>query len=194
MMSKRVCIYVRVSTTKQTVENQIQVLKEYSDRCGYQITQIYSDNGISGSKGRQDRPGLDQMMKDGVQRKFEMVLVWSVDRLGRSVSDLVQIMKEFNELKIDLYFNQQSIDTSTSSGRMVFGIFGCISEMERNLISERVTVGLQRAVSQGKKLGRPTKMNDGMKNAVKLLREKGMGIKQISKQLQIGIGTVYSVL
>jgi DNA invertase Pin-like site-specific DNA recombinase len=193
-MSKRVCIYVRVSTTKQTVENQIQVLKEYSDRCGYQITQIYSDNGISGSKGRQDRPGLDQMMKDGVQRKFEMVLVWSVDRLGRSVSDLVQIMKEFNELKIDLYFNQQSIDTSTSSGRMVFGIFGCISEMERNLISERVTVGLQRAVSQGKKLGRPTKMNDGMKNAVKLLREKGMGIKQISKQLQIGIGTVYSVL
>lgn len=157
-------------------------------------TQIYSDNGISGSKGRQDRPGLDQMMKDGVQRKFEMVLVWSVDRLGRSVSDLVQIMKELNELKIDLYFNQQSIDTSTSSGRMIFGIFGCISEMERNLISERVTIGLQRAVSQGKKLGRPTKMNDGMKNAVKLLREKGMGIKQISKQLQIGIGTVYSVL
>ncbi len=194
IMSKGVCIYVRVSTTKQTVENQIQVLRDYSDRCGYQITQIYSDNGISGSKGRQDRPGLDQMLKDGVQRKFEMVLVWSVDRLGRSVSDLVQIMKELNELKIDLYFNQQNIDTSTSSGRMIFGIFGCISEMERNLISERVTIGLQRAVSQGKKLGRPTKMNDGMRNAVKLLREKGMGIKQISKQLQIGIGTVYSVL
>ena len=102
-MSKRVCIYVRVSTTKQTVENQIQVLKEYSDRCGYQITQIYSDNGISGSKGRQDRPGLDQMMKDGVQRKFEMVLVWSVDRLGRSVTHLVEVMNELNELKIDLY-------------------------------------------------------------------------------------------
>ena len=72
-MSKRVCIYARVSTSKQTVENQIQVLREYSDRCGYKITQIYSDNGISGSKGRQDRPGLDQMLKDGVQRKFEMV-------------------------------------------------------------------------------------------------------------------------
>ena len=97
-MSKRVCIYVRVSTTKQTVENQIQVLREYSDRCGYQITRIYSDNGISGSKGRQDRPGLDQMLKDGVQRKFEMVLVWSVDRLGRSVSHLVEVM---NDLKID---------------------------------------------------------------------------------------------
>ena len=97
-MSKRVCIYVRVSTIKQTVENQIQVLREYSDRCGYQITQIYSDNGISGSKGRQDRPGLDQMLKDGVQRKFEMVLVWSVDRLGRSVTHLVEVM---NELKID---------------------------------------------------------------------------------------------
>ena len=90
--------------------------------------------------------------------------------------------------------DRQSIDTSTSSGRMIFGIFGCISEMERSLISERVTAGLQRAVSQGKKLGRPTKMNEGMKSAVKLLREKGMGIKQISKQLQIGVGTVYSVL
>lgn len=193
-MSKRVCIYVRVSTVKQTVENQIQVLREYSDRCGYQITQIYSDNGISGSKGRKDRPGLDQMMRDGVQRRFEMVLVWSVDRLGRSVSDLVEIMKELNELKIDLYFNQQSLDTTTSSGRMVFGIFASIAEMERNLISERVIAGLERAVSQGKKLGRPTKMNDGMKNAVRLLREKGMGIKQISKQLEIGVGTVYSVL
>ena len=193
-MSKRVCIYVRVSTTKQTVENQIQVLREYSDRCGYQITQIYSDNGISGSKGRQDRPGLDQMLKDGVQRKFEMVLVWSVDRLGRSVSHLVEVMNELNELKIDLYFNQQSIDTSTSSGRMIFGIFGCIAEMERALISERVSAGLQRAVSQGKKLGRPTKMNDGLKSAIQLLRQRGMGIKQIAKELKVGIGTVYSVI
>jgi len=193
-MSRRVCIYARVSTSKQTVENQIQVLKEHSERCGYQITQIYSDNGISGAKGRKDRPALDQMMKDAVHRKFDMVLVWSVDRLGRSVSHLVEVMNELNELKIDLYFNQQSIDTSTSSGRMIFGIFGCISEMERSLISERVTAGLQRAVSQGKKLGRPSKMNDGMKSAVKLLRQKGMGIKQISKQLQIGVGTVYSVL
>jgi len=193
-MSKRVCIYVRVSTSKQTVENQIQVLREYSDRCGYQVTHIYSDNGISGSKGRQDRPGLDQMLKDAVQRKFEMVLVWSVDRLGRSVSHLVEVMNELNELKIDLYFNQQSIDTSTSSGRMIFGIFGCIAEMERALISERVSAGLQRAVSQGKKLGRPTKMNDGLKSAIQLLRQRGMGIKQIAKELKVGIGTVYSVI
>ena len=133
-------------------------------------------------------------MKDAVHRKFDMVLVWSVDRLGRSVSNLVEVMNELNELRIDLYFNQQSIDTSVASGRMIFGIFASIAEMERSLISERVTAGLQRAVSQGKKLGRPTKMNDGMKSAVKLLREKGMGIKQIAKQLQIGVGTVYSVL
>ena len=157
---KKVCIYVRVSTTKQTVENQIQVLREYSDRCGYQITQIYSDNGISGSKGRQDRPGLDQMLKDGVQRKFEMVLVWSVDRLGRSVTHLVEVMNELNELKIDLYFNQQSIDTSTSSGRMIFGIFGCISEMERSLISERTKEGIERTKAQGTILGRPKGSKD----------------------------------
>ena len=77
---------------------------------------------------------------------------------------------------------------------MIFGIFECISEVEQSLISERVTAVLQRAVSQGKKLGRPTKMNDRMKSAVKLLREKGMGIKKISKQLQIGVGAVYSVM
>jgi DNA invertase Pin-like site-specific DNA recombinase len=97
-MPKRVCIFVRVSTVKQTVENHIQVLREYSDRCGYQITHIYSDDGISGSKGRQDRPGLHQMLKDGVQRKFEMVLVWCMDGLGRSVTHLFEVM---NELKID---------------------------------------------------------------------------------------------
>jgi DNA invertase Pin-like site-specific DNA recombinase len=147
----------RLSTSQQAVENQIQVLKECSNGCGYQIAKIYSDNGISGAKGRKDRPALDQMVKDGVQGKFEVVLVWSVDRLGRSVSHLVEVM---NELKIDLYFNQQGIDTSTLSGRMIFGIFGCISEMERSLILERVKSGLDRAVSQGKKLGRPTKMNE----------------------------------
>lgn len=191
---KKVCLYVRVSTSKQTVENQVRELTEYSNRCGYEIVEIYQDEGISGSKSRNERPSLDKMMKDGVRRRFDMVLCWSVDRLGRSVSHLVETMNELQENKIDIFFLKQGIDTSSSTGRLVFGIFSCISEMERTVIRERVISGLERVKSQGKKLGRPTKMNDGMKQAVKLLREKGMGIKQISKQLQIGVGTVYSVL
>ena len=190
----KVCLYVRVSTSKQTVENQVRELTEYSNRCGYEIVEIYQDEGISGSKSRNERPSLDKMMKDGVRRRFDMVLCWSVDRLGRSVSHLVETMNELQENKIDIFFLKQGIDTSSSTGRLVFGIFSCISEMERTVIRERVISGLERVKSQGKKLGRPTKMNDGMKQAVKLLREKGMGIKQISKQLQIGVGTVYSVL
>jgi DNA invertase Pin-like site-specific DNA recombinase len=191
---KKVAIYARVSTDKQTTQNQIDALREVVERCGYQITQIFSEDGISGSKGREGRPALDQLMKSATQRKFDMVMCWSIDRLGRSLQNLVEILNELQSIKVDLYFLQQGMDTSTSSGRMMFSIFGALSEYERSLIRERVCAGLQTAKARGVKLGRPSKMNDGMRQAVILLREKGMGIKQIAKELQIGIGTVYSVI
>jgi DNA invertase Pin-like site-specific DNA recombinase len=191
---KKVAIYARVSTDKQTTQNQIDALREVAERCGYQITLIFSEDGISGSKGREGRPALDQLMKSATQRKFDMVMCWSIDRLGRSLQNLVEILNELQSIKVDLYFLQQGMDTSTSSGRMMFSIFGALSEYERSLIRERVCAGLQTAKARGVKLGRPSKMNDGMRQAVILLREKGMGIKQIAKELQIGIGTVYSVI
>jgi DNA invertase Pin-like site-specific DNA recombinase len=193
-MSKKVAIYARVSTDKQTTENQLNELRAVANRMGYVITQEYVDNGISGAKSRLDRPSLDAMMKDAVRGRFDMVMCWSIDRLGRSLQNLVEILNELQSIKVDLYFLQQGMDTSTSSGRMMFSIFGALSEYERSLIRERVCAGLQTAKARGVKLGRPSKMNDGMKQAVVLLREKGMGIKQIAKELQIGIGTVYSVL
>jgi DNA invertase Pin-like site-specific DNA recombinase len=161
---------------------------------GYEIVSEFIDNGISGAKSRKDRPALDEMMKLATQRKFEMVMCWSIDRLGRSLQHLVEILNELQAMKIDLYFMQQGMDTTTPSGRMIFSVFGAIGEFERNLIRERVIAGQQRAKASGTHIGRPTKMNEGMKSAVKLLRERGMGIKQISKQLQIGVGTIYSVL
>lgn len=193
-MSKKVCIYARVSTDKQTTENQLNELRAVAVRMGYTVVQEYVENGISGAKSRTDRPFLDAMLKDAVRGRFDMVMCWSIDRLGRSLQNLVEILNELQQIKVDLYFLQQGMDTSTSSGRMMFSIFGALAEYERNLIRERVMAGLQTAKSRGVKLGRPTRMNDGMRNAVKLLREKGMGIKQISKQLGIGVGTVYSVL
>ena len=191
-MSKRIAIYARVSTDKQTCENQLQELRVIAERMNYTIVAEFIDNGISGMKTRQDRPALDQLMKSATQRKFDMVMCWSIDRLGRSLQNLVEILNELQAMRIDLFFLQQGMDTSTPSGRMIFSVFGAIGEFERNLIRERVIAGQKRAVANGVKIGRPSKMNDGMKNAVKLLREKGMGIKQISKQLGIGVGTVYS--
>ena len=188
---KRIAIYARVSTDKQTCENQLQELRVIAERMNYTIVAEFVDNGISGMKTRQDRPALDQLMKSATQRKFDMVMCWSIDRLGRSLQNLVEILNELQAMKIDLFFLQQGMDTSTPSGRMIFSVFGAIGEFERNLIRERVIAGQKRAVANGVKMGRPSKMNDGLRSAIQLLREKGMGIKQIARELKVGIGTVY---
>jgi len=191
---KRIAIYARVSTDKQTCENQLQELRVIAERMNYTIVDEFIDNGISGMKTRQNRPALDQLMKSATQRRFDMVMCWSIDRLGRSLQNLVEILNELQALKIDLFFLQQGMDTTTPSGRMIFSVFGAIGEFERNLIRERVIAGQKRAVANGVKMGRPSKMNDGMRSAIQLLREKGMGIKQIARELKVGIGTVYSVI
>lgn len=191
-MNKRVALYARVSTDKQTCENQLKELRSIAERMQYIIVDEFIDEGISGATS--SRPALDALMKSATQRRFDMVMCWSIDRLGRSLQNLIEILNELQSLKVDLFFMQQGLDTSTSAGRMMFSIFGALAEFERNLIRERVIAGQQRAISQGVKMGRPTKMNDGMKNAIKLLRERGIGIKQIARELKIGIGTVYSAI
>ena len=191
-MNKRVAIYARVSTDKQTCENQLNELRSIAERMQYIIVDEFIDEGISGATS--SRPSLDALMKSATQRRFDMVMCWSIDRLGRSLQNLIEILNELQLLKVDLFFMQQGMDTSTSAGRMMFSIFGALAEFERNLIRERVIAGQQRAISQGVKMGRPTKMNDGMRNAIKLLRERGIGIKQIARELKIGIGTVYSAI
>jgi len=193
-LMKKVAIYARVSTASQTTENQLLDLRQTAQRMGYTIVAEFVDNGISGAKGRRDRPALDQMLKQATQRRFDMILCWDISRLGRSLQNLVEILTDLQSMKIDLFFQQQGLDTSTSSGRMIFGIFGALAEYERELIRERVIAGQQRAKAQGIKLGRPSKMNDGLRTAIKLLREKGVGIKQIAAQCQVGIGSVYSAL
>ena len=191
-MNKRVALYARVSTDKQNCENQLNELRSIAERMQYIIVDEFIDEGISGATS--SRPSLDALMKSATQRRFDMVMCWSIDRLGRSLQNLIEILNELQALKVDLFFMQQGMDTSTSAGRMMFSIFGALAEFERNLIRERVIAGQQRAISQGVKMGRPSKMNDGMKNAIKLLRERGIGIKQIARELKIGIGTVYSVM
>jgi len=123
-----------------------------------------------------------------------MILVWSICRIGRSIQNLVEFMSELQALNVGLYVHQQSLDTSTPSGRMIFSIFSALAEYERELIRERIIAGLNRARKQGVKLGRPSKMNDAVRTSVKMLREKGVGIKEISRKLEIGVGSVYKAL
>jgi len=187
---KRCVIYSRVSTSNQEVENQIKLLKEIAERKGYQLVDVISDV-MSGAKGRQDRKGFDKLIKGSIKKEWDSVIVWSVDRLGRSLKDLVSFLDEINSVGCDLYIHQSGLDTSTPSGKMMFQMIGVFAEFERSMISERVKLGLART---DKKLGRPTNMNTGMIESVKFMRGKGVGIKKIASDLSIGVGTVYKVL
>ena len=154
-MPKRAAIYVRVSTDKQTVENQVGELRRIAERRGWEIVEIYNDAGISGSKGRDQRPGLDRMLKDASKRRFDVVMAWAIDRLGRSLVDLLGTIENLKACNVDLYLDQQAIDTTTPAGRLMFQVTGAFAEFERSMIRERVRAGLKRAVQQGKSLGRP---------------------------------------
>jgi len=191
---KKIAIYVRVSTNKQDSTNQLIELRDLAKRMNYEIVQEYTDNGISGTKGREDRPGLDLLLNHAGQRKFEQVMIFDITRLGRSLQNCIETLNYLNSLNIDILIQKQGIDTTSPVGRLTFSLMASLGEYEKNLMRERIILGIKRAKSQGKKLGRPSNMNDGMKNAIKILREKGMGIVSISKQLNCGVGTVYKVI
>ena len=187
---KRCVIYSRVSTSGQEVENQIKLLREIAKRKGYELVEVISDV-MSGAKGRKDREGFDRLIKGSIKKEWDSILVWDVSRLGRSLKDLVSFLDEINSVGCDLYIHQSGLDTSTPSGKMMFQMIGVFAEFERSMISERVKLGLART---DKKLGRPTNMNEGMVQSIRFMREQGVAIKKIAKDLKIGVGTVYKNL
>lgn len=190
----KVALYVRVSTNNQTTENQINELERVAQCRGWNIVAKYKDDGISGSKGRTERPALDALMKGATRREFDLIAVWSIDRLGRSLQHLVETVNELNSVGVDLYVHQQAIDTSTPAGKLAFSVFGALAEYERELIRDRVKAGLDRAKRNGTKLGRPTNLNESVKSAIVALRAKEHSIRHIAAQLRVGTGTVYKVL
>lgn len=189
----KVAIYARVSTNEQTTENQIRELKEWADRAGHTIVAIYDDNGVSGAKGREYRKAFDRLLKGAVRREFDLVAAWSVDRLGRSLQDLVSFLQELHGAGVDLYLHQQALDTTTPSGRAMFQMIGVFAEFERSIISERVKAGLARTRSKGTKLGRP-RATPEMEAEIRQLRSTGMGILKIGKRLGVGTSVVQRVL
>ena len=193
-MTNRCVIYTRVSTDNQTTENQLIELKRVAELKGLQIVNTFTDEGISGAKGRDKRTGFDNLIKGATKKDFDTILVWSVDRLGRSLQDLVSFLNDIHSVGCDLYIHQSGIDTSTPSGKMMFQMCGVFAEFERGMIRERVISGQNRAKEQGKHIGRPTNLNDGLVSSIKFMREKGMGIGRIAKDLKVGVGTIYRVL
>lgn len=150
----RVALYSRVSTDEQTTENQLRELRDIAEHRKWRIVDEFTDEGISGAKGREDRPGLDAMLKAAMKHKFDTVMCWHIDRLGRSLISLIDTMNDLKQAGVGLYIHLQNLDTNTASGKAMYQMLGVFAEFERSLISERVMAGMARAKAEGKRQGR----------------------------------------
>lgn len=193
MKPKRAAIYARVSTDQQTTENQLIELRAVAQRTGWEVVGEYVDRGVSGAKGREQRPQFDAMLKAATRREFDVIAAWSVDRLGRSLQHLVSFLDEIHGKRVDLYLHQQGIDTTTAGGKALFQMCGVFAEFERAMIQERVLAGLKRARAAGKRLGRPM-VGAAVEAKVRALRRQGKGMIAIAKAAGCGVGTVQRIV
>jgi DNA invertase Pin-like site-specific DNA recombinase len=187
-------MYLRVSTGGQTVENQRQDLERVAAHRGWQIVETYIDHGISGSKGREKRPGFAKLCKDAAQGKLDLVAAWSIDRIGRSLSHLVEFMDELRQQEVALYLHTQGMDSSTAAGKAMLSMCGVFAEFERSILIERINAGLARAKAQGKKLGPAFSITQAQKARILELRAQGMGKIKIAKTVGVGTGTVQRIV
>ena len=196
--SKTVALYARVSTHNgQTPENQLRELRAVARRHGWKVAAIFTDEGISGAKGRDKRPGLDNLLKGVARKEFDVVAAWSVDRLGRSLQDLIGTLNELKAKDVDLYLHKQGLDTSTPAGKAMFHMLGVFAEFEREIIAERIHAGLARAREQGTKsgnpIGRPEKFGRVRRKAISL-NEEGLGTRRVAERLGVSRSTVIKAL
>ena len=187
--SPRIALYARVSTSvgHQDPEMQLRELREYAEHRAWEVVETYTDTGVSGSKD--SRPALNRLMADACRRRFDGVLVWKLDRFGRSLRHLVNSLAELEALGVAFVSLRDNLDLSTPSGRLMFQIIGAMAEFERSLIQERVKAGLRNARAKGKRLGRPrAKLAE---TQVAALRASGASWRVIAKELGVGVGTVH---
>lgn len=194
---RRVALYARVSTTGQSTDNQLLELRDVAGRMGWEIAAEFVDHGVSGAKGRRDRPQLDALLKGVATKRFDVVAAWSVDRLGRSLIDLIGFLQELHGVGIDLYLHRQGINTTTPAGKALFGMLGVFAEFEREMIKERVNAGLARAresgTRSGRAIGRP-KVDQAIEATIRRLRSQGLGVVKVAKLAGCGVSTVQRVL
>jgi DNA invertase Pin-like site-specific DNA recombinase len=194
-MTKQAVLYLRVSTVEQSTANQERELRAVAERMGWQITKVYRDHGISGAKGRDKRPQFDALLKAAARREFDVVMAWSVDRLGRSLQDLVGFLSELHAMRVDLFLHQQGLDTTTPAGKAMFQMMGVFAEFERSIIQERVRAGLMRAKAEGKQLGRPPLSPELEERIRKALNAPGRtdGVRKIAERFGLSPTTVQKI-
>jgi DNA invertase Pin-like site-specific DNA recombinase len=192
--TKRVGLYLRVSTAEQTVENQRQDLMRVAEQRGWDVVEEYVDHGISGAKGRDKRPAFDKLTRDTARGQLDMVAAWSIDRIGRSLAHLVEFMEELKAQGVGLYLHQQNLDSSTASGKAMLSMCGVFAEFERSIIVERINAGLSRARAEGKQLGRPVVEDASVDKKILAMHAKGDGMLKIGRALKIGTSRVRRVL
>jgi DNA invertase Pin-like site-specific DNA recombinase len=204
--TKRAALYLRVSTGDQNTENQRRVLAEVAELRGWAIVATYADPGISGAKGRDKRPQLDAMLKDAVRGKFDVVMTWAIDRLGRSLIDLLATMQDLRGAEVDLFVHQQAVDTTTPSGNLLFQVMGAFAEFERAIIQSRVQAGLDRAKAEQaagivrrdrdgklkKPIGRPA-IDPKVEAAIRARLATGAGMLKVAAEFGVGSGTVQRI-
>jgi len=206
---KTVALYLRCSTDDQTIENQRRELTAVAERHGWQIVKTFTDEGISGAKGRDKRPGYDALCKGIMRKEFDMVASWAVDRLGRSLKELVLLLSDMKDKGVNLYLHQQGLDTSTEFGRMMFHQIALFADFERSMIVARVKAGINRAkdeprsayrlerLREGKikqlKFGRPTNMTTAKGHKAREMLGNGIGIGKIARELGVGSGTIQKI-
>ena len=188
----RVALYARVSTQDQTVENQLYALREWAQARGHEIVGEYTDEGISGAKGRDKRPALDALMQAATRAKFDMVAATALDRLGRNMQHLVMLFSELEALRVDVFIQNMALDTSTPVGRLTFNVMGAFAEFERELTRERTRLALDRARRNGKRLGRPT-VGPTVERQIVALLEAKTPINRITRLARVGKSTVYRI-
>ena len=190
--STKVAMYVRVSTQQQTTENQLLELYEVCERNDWTIVEEYNET-VSGTKGVSERSELHRMLKDASRKKFDKVVIWSVDRLGRSMKHLVTVLSQLKDLDIDIYSYKQGIDTSTTMGSSFFHMVGIFAELENNMRRERQIVGIKRALKDGVKFGRKDVVDEDKEYQIYQLRSKGKSIRAIAKEVGISVGRTHKV-
>jgi DNA invertase Pin-like site-specific DNA recombinase len=191
-MTKRVAIYLRVSTDSQTVENQHRELQAVAERMDWNIVETLADEGISGAKGRDKRPAFDRLMKMVARKEIDLIACWSVDRLGRSLQHLVTFLGEINDRGVDLYLHTQGLDTSTPAGRAMFSMLSVFAEFERSILRERIMAGLARSRSEGKRSGRPP-LDPAKAEKIRRTLVSGLSINATAKKLKVGVATVHRI-
>lgn len=191
-MTKNVAIYCRVSTTDQYPENQVRSLTDLAMKNKVKVVGTFIDKGISGIK--KDREALNQMITAARAGKFDTLYCLSIDRLSRSTKNLIETVEILNELGITIVFQRENIDTKTAMGQFFLTVLGSLAQLEREIMRERINAGIARAKSQGKKMGRPSVVTESLRNAVTMLYQKGVSVRDIARTCTIGTGTTYKII